>query len=281
MAQLHYLERYGLITEPFSLAINPRYAYPAEPQVEAVKTLLNVVLGKSALGMCSGQVGLGKTMLARLLHDELDNDTVPCIYLPTVPGLPRQSEAAFLDAVRAEFGLRRSRSGSSQDALKAIAEFAAENDAAGSTTVILLDEAQWARTQSVRAMHKLLTLQSDESQLVQVILFGQNPSMDDAIQENDALLSRVSARVKLRPFDQREVGEMVAYRLKTAGRTDPLFTAEAIKALRFTSRGVPRDICQISNKACILADDAAALTVDVNHIEAAATELLKTGALAS
>lgn len=222
------------------------------------------------------------TTLARLLYEDLENDTIPVIYLPTVPGDRRQSEAALFNAIIDQFHLKRDRSGSATAHLQRLADFAAENAAAGSTTVVLIDEAQQTRPPAARGLGQLLALQDSNTQLFQVILFGQNPAMIDVLREreNEGLLSRLSAHVELRPFSQEEVGAMINYRLGLAGRETPLLTDEAIKFLTFASRGVPRDICQIGNKACVIADAEGVEMIDVQHIEAAASELLRTGLLA-
>lgn len=281
LERLQYLKRYGLTTEPFSLAINPRYAYAARDQLKAIETLNDVVMGKSALGVCSGHVGLGKTTLARLLQSELEKDGVPVIYLPGVPGSPRQSEAALYNAVISEFGLKRSRSGSAHSLLQTIAAFAADNDSQGSTTVILIDEAQHLRTPALRGLLSLLNLQADQSTLIQIILFGVNPTMANAIEASAPLRSRVGGAYELNAFQQEEVIALVKHRLAQAGRYTDLFTPAAIRILTFASRGVPRDICQIANKSCILADRRNSDVVDEEDVEKAATELMRQGDFAS
>ena len=110
LPSLPYLERYGLKDRPFSTTASPRYAYARKSHIEAVNKLRNVVVGKAALGVCSGSVGLGKTTIARMLAEDLRVSDIPTIFLPDVPGGLRQSDAAILRTVLNEFKLQNSRS---------------------------------------------------------------------------------------------------------------------------------------------------------------------------
>lgn len=271
-----YLERYGLADRPFSTTASPRYAYARKSHIEAVNQLRNVVVGKSALGVCSGSVGLGKTTIARMLAEDLRVNEIPTIFLPDVPGGIRQSDASILRTVLTEFKLQNSRSNSSAGNYATIGKFARENDDDGTTTVVIIDEAHRLKTPGIRAVLQLLALQTTESQLMQIILFGQNPELMDAVTGNPAMHTRLSAHVELTPFAEEEVAQMIAHRLKVAQRTEPLFTKKAIHELTIASNGIPRTICRIANGALIRAAQRNSDLIDAPDIIAVSSELKHT-----
>lgn len=271
---LNYLKRYHLADAPFAPTASPRYAYARSSHIQAVNAMRNVVIGRTALGITSGGVGLGKTTIARMLAEDLRANDIPTVFLPAVPGGPRQSDASIMRTVIDEFKLPRSRANATSSHYATIGNFARDNDDNGATTVVIVDDAQELRAGGTRAILQLIALQTSETQLVQVVLFGQNPELLAQITGNPALHSRLSAHVELTPFEEDEVAAMLAWRLRVAERIDPLFTADAIHALTVTSRGIPRKICRTAHNACIYAADRDSDWVEVADVERAAAELL-------
>ena len=231
------------------------------------------MIGRSGFGMVSGEVGLGKTTLARVMHQDLESDRFRSIYFPNVPGGVRQTEASIMREIATNLGLSN-KSGNSADAYyRDIADVADEEAQSESTTVIIIDDAQDLKSTAVRALLRLLALQSNNEQLIQVLLFGQNPELLSAVTADRALHSRLSAHVELTPFNEQEVAEMLAHRLKVAGRNTPLFTAEGVSALARVSGGIPRSICRAAHQACIVACGRDADLVDAPDVEKAARTL--------
>jgi type II secretory pathway predicted ATPase ExeA len=273
LPRLPYLKRYGLVDDPFAPVASQRYAYGTQAHIEAVNKMLQVVSGRAALGICSGDVGLGKTTLARSLADELLAHGIPTIYLPEVPGGPRQSDAAIMRTVVNEFRLKTAPGRATGGLYATIGAFARDNYDNDNNTVILIDEAHRLKASGIRAILQLLALQTQEAQLVQVILFGQNPELIQSVTGNPALHTRTSANVELTTFSEEEVKAMLEFRLKVAQRTKPLFTPEAIHSITVASKGIPRTICRIAREACLLAAEADADAVDVEHIQRSASSL--------
>lgn len=273
-----YLERFGLNDLPFATTPNPAYAYAHPSMLEGLRQMRQVVIERSGLGMVSGEVGLGKTMLSRYVESDLSTRPwARALYFPRVPGGQRQTEASVMREVAHSLGLKRVSGNSSDAYYRAIAEVVEQKDASEGTTVIIIDDAHMLNASGVRALLRLLALQSLKNQFIQVLLFGQNPEMLDAVKSDRALHSRLSNHVELHPFSEEDVAKMVEYRLRVAGREAPLFTSEAINSLAVASRGIPRLICRTASLACVYACDENAKKVNDKHVSRAASQLYHDG----
>jgi general secretion pathway protein A len=273
-----YLERYGLQEAPFSPTASGRFAYASKQHVDAVNRLKSVVTGKTALGVAIGPVGAGKTTLARVLNIDLLENGIASVYLPTVPESARRSDAAIIRTISNGFELKRPAANSTDAYYNALAKFAEDNNEAGYTTVVMIDEAHLLRGPGIRSVLQLLAIQTSEEQLVQIILFGQ-PELYDTIKNNRALNSRLARKVDLQPFSEEDVGKMIEHRLFIAGRSERLFTDSAIHELAMRCAGIPRDICRTAHVACENAFGRGVDMVDGIDVELAATELMRTGGM--
>jgi general secretion pathway protein A len=272
-----YLEWFGFEDAPFAVTASPRYAFASQSHVKAINSLRYVVYSKTAFAICDGVVGSGKTTSAKILKEDLQSNGIATIYLQDVPGdTTRQTEGALARAVVSEFNLPKVQANSVDGHLRTIAEFARRNDDEGSTTVVIIDQAHRLKAAGIQAVLRLLMLQTNESSLVTVLLFGESPKILRAVRSNEALHSRLAARASLRPFAPDEVRDMLAHRLFVAGRKETLFTPRAVDALAEASGGVPRRICRFADLACTKAYVAQQTKVDVAHVTEAARELMLT-----
>jgi general secretion pathway protein A len=268
-----YLEHFGLEDAPFSTSPNPSYAYANDSMVTALRRMRGVVTSRSGLGIVDGEVGQGKTTLARSFVSDLETRGVPVVSLLNVPGGARQSEAVLLRTVSAELKLPRVKGDSADGNFNNISDFAFARNEEGNTTVVVIDDAHELRRNGIRAVLRLLNLQTINDQLMNIILFGQAPELLDVLKSDRALHSRLAARVQLTPLVAGEIAAMIKHRLRIAGRTKPLFTDAAIEAIAEASRGIPRLICRIAHYACELAYEKKLQKVDHEEV-AQASKLL-------
>jgi type II secretory pathway predicted ATPase ExeA len=85
---------------------------------------------------------------------------------------------------------------------------------------------------------------------VQILSFGQS-EMTGLYETNRAVNARVFVRLALPPLTLASALQMVLFRLRVAGRNEPLINDDAFELLYEASRGVPREIIRL----CALATD--------------------------
>ena len=88
-----------------------------------------------------------------------------------------------------------------------------------------------------------------------------------------ALDQRVALRYALPPLSAADTGEYINHHLKLAGRSDTLFSDDAITRIHKASRGLPRAINNLAVQALIAAYAAGASIVDDKAARAAVTEV--------
>jgi type II secretory pathway predicted ATPase ExeA len=254
-----YLEHFGLARKPFSKTPDPAFLYPSRRHAEALARLSHGVEERE-VAVLTGDVGAGKTTLSRALVDAFADQ---CRFSLVVnPALP---PAQLLGAIAQGFGLGdRSRKA---DLFAALGAHFAALDAQGLFAVVVIDEAQLLAGRAAYDELRLLTnLAADDRGLVGLVLVGQ-PELRDRLRERggEAFAQRVGVGYHLGPLDEQETGQYLAHRLAVAGRTDPLFTPDAVAAIHAATGGVPRRVNQVAASALLegFARDAAVVDADV------------------
>jgi type II secretory pathway predicted ATPase ExeA len=266
--QPEFVSYFGLDDQPFLTSPNPAYAWTTPSMREGLRLMRDVAFSRNGLGIISGVVGVGKTTLMYLLNSDLGTRGAKVAMFENVPGNERQTAASILRDVAMKLGLTKQPRGNSADGYyREIYEYAEQVDADGSTILVLIDEAHELSRTGVRAIKDLLGMQTMKGQLIQVMLFGQNPLMLDALRSDRALHTRLAQHKELDVFDLSQVGPMLNFRMGVAGRKDELFTESAVDAIAHRSGGNPRIVCRIAHAACEMACFEKAKMVSVEHVE--------------
>lgn len=243
-----YLDHYGLLEAPFSIAPDPRYLYMSERHREALAHLLYGLKSDGAFILLTGDVGTGKTTVSRCLLEQVPDDTNLALVLN-----PKLSAIELLQVICDEFRINYDKT---ECSVKTLVDFLNRYllgaHAQGKKTVVLIEEAQNLDLDVLEQLRLLTNLETNERKLMQVILLGQ-PEFLDVLDrpELSQLAQRITARFHLSPLKQNEVEEYVSHRLAIAGCRRPLFARGVIKRLYNYSGGVPRLINVICDRALL------------------------------
>jgi len=243
--RLARLERLGLKEDPFKLSADPRYLYLGPEHLAVYRQAQGVISRRRGLALITGDMGMGKSSLARRLWDVYaSEDAMDICYIHT---------AAFKSAMDAARQISNSFSiapqRSFQRQMESMERMMADAYTAGRNVVILLDDAQLMESEALEVIHRLYNFDYD-AKVVQILAFGQS-EMVALFETNKAVNARVFVRLALPPLTLGSALQMVLFRLRVAGRNEPLLDDEAFEVLYEKSRGVPREIIRL----CAMATD--------------------------
>jgi len=242
-----YLEFYGLNEAPFDITPNPRYLYYSAKHREAFNHLLYGIRERKGFVQLTGEVGAGKTTLCRALMEKLDGHYSTALILN-----PVLDADGLMKAIAMEFGLNVT----AMDRLEILATInmyllslvEQERDA-----VLIIDEAQDLTDDLLEQVRLLSNLETDDRKLLQIVLMGQTELKDRlAAEELRQLRQRILVHYELRPFTLEEMGRYIQHRLTVSGSMGrPYFTPWALRHLYKASRGIPRIINNLCDKALL------------------------------
>lgn len=243
-----YLEHFGLLEAPFSIAPDPRYLYMSERHREALAHLLYGLESDGAFILLTGDVGTGKTTVSRCLLEQVPEHTNLALILN-----PKLSSLELLQVICDELQIDYdTQQLSIKNLIDGINAYLLQQHAQGRNTVLLIEEAQNLDLDVLEQLRLLTNLETSERKLLQVILLGQ-PEFLDVLRRPDLsqLAQRITARFHLSPLNFNEVQEYVTHRLAVAGCRRPLFSYPRLKQVYQYSGGVPRLINVICDRALL------------------------------
>jgi len=269
-----YLSLFGLKHEPFSIAPDPRYLFMSERHREALAHLLYGVRGGGGFVLLTGEIGAGKTTVCRCFLEQIPK-RVNVAYIFN----PKLTVEELLRTICEEFHVSAQAHGpgmaSVKDYVDALNEFLLRTHAVGQNNVLVIDEAQNLSADVLEQLRLLTNLETNERKLLQIILIGQ-PELRTMLArpELEQLAQRVTARFHLDALTLKETVQYIRHRLAVAGMNRPTpFDREALQRIYEISRGVPRRINLLCDRALLGAYASGQARADRAIVDKAAFEV--------
>jgi len=271
-----YAPFFGLKQKPFSIAPDPRYLFMSERHREALAHLLYGVQGGGGFVLLTGEIGAGKTTVCRCFLEQIPaRCNVAYIFNPKLSALE------LLITVCHEFGIKfpsLTAAGTPpgvKDYVDGLNEYLLRTHAVGQNNVLIIDEAQNLSSDVLEQLRLLTNLETSERKLLQIVLIGQ-PELRVMLArpELEQLAQRVIARYHLDALTEKETAQYIAHRLAVAGLKGALpFDGGALRRIHQLTRGIPRRINLLCDRALLGAYATGKSRVDRTIVDKAAREV--------
>ncbi|MEP7183971.1 MAG: XrtA/PEP-CTERM system-associated ATPase, partial [Betaproteobacteria bacterium] len=218
----------------------------------------------------TGDIGAGKTTIARSLLEQLDPNKVVAAQLVST-----QLDADdMLRAVAVSFGLPV-KSVDKALLLASIEAFLCQLAVDKKRALLIVDEAQNLTPRAVEELRMLSNFQLGDQALLQSFLVGQ-PELRAMMQspQMQQLRQRVTASYHLGPLDKGETKAYIEHRMKHVGwNEDPRFDPACFDMIHDLTGGIPRRINTLCNRLLLAAFLSERHVLETGDVQAIAHEI--------
>jgi type II secretory pathway predicted ATPase ExeA len=265
-----YLEYYELTQEPFSNAPVSRFYYSSAQHAQALLRLTHAVSGMKGLAVLVGDIGAGKTTLARRMLDSLPEEEYEAALLVIVhSGI---TAGWLLRRIALQLGVE-SPADEKLALLSQLYQRLVRIYESGKKAVLLIDEAQMLASREIMEEFRgLLNLEVPERKLISFVFFGL-PEIEAHLKLDPPLAQRVALKYRLEPLNAEATEAYVRHRLKLAGAPRVPFTQRALARIHARTRGIPRLINTLCDNLLFEGFVARTPDLDEGFVERVARDL--------
>jgi len=267
---MNYLDYYELAQEPFSNAPVSRFYFNSPQHSQALMRLTHLCSSMKGLGILVGDIGAGKTTLARRLLDSLPEAEYEAALLVIIHS--GVTASWLLKRIALQLGVEAP----SEDKLTLLGQLyqrLVKIYEQGKKAVVLIDEAQMLATRELMEEFRgLLNLEVPDRKLISLIFFGL-PDIEQNLKLDPPLAQRVAIKYRLDHLNAESTEAYIKHRLRLAGAARMPFTPGAVKAVHRFSSGTPRVINTLCDNALFEGYVARAPLIDDPMIERVALDL--------
>jgi general secretion pathway protein A len=260
---------YGLAEKPFNLTPDPKYLYLSRRHAEAFAHLEFGQRERGGFILLTGEVGTGKTTLARYFLGKLPHNTATAVVV-----YPALTAAELLRSILGDLHVPVE-STSLKDLVDALHRFLLDARAQGRNVVLLIDEAQALSAEVLEQVRLISNLETDTEKLIQIVLLGQS-ELRELLTRRDLrqLAQRVTARYHLDGLSREETEEYIRHRLQVAGGAGKVhLTHAALAAVHEHSQGIPRVVNLVCDRSLLAGYVAGTRTITAEMVGQAAVEV--------
>ena len=269
---------YGLNEKPFSLTSDPRFLYHSTAHDRVAHEMLAAIERRDGAVMVTGVAGSGKTTACRLVIGELDAHIFTSLVIDSFVTIEKLLKTVLIDfgvISHADLSGGRLSDASQYELTIVLKEFLLSLVRLDGFAVIVVDDAHNLSPETLEQVRNLSDLERDK-QLLQLVLVGE-PSLltRRGRPEVHRVEPRLMVRCDLGPLTKDEIAGYVIHRLAVSGdgpsRVE--FDSHAFTRIHEFSRGVPRMVNRICDRALTLGYEQSASMIDAALVEAAAQDL--------
>jgi type II secretory pathway predicted ATPase ExeA len=197
----------------------------------------------------TGEVGSGKTVAARAAVAGLEASRHTLVYLPN----PAVGVRGLYTEIVARLGgePRFHKAALIAQATELLGKESAER---GRRVLLVVDEAHLLDPGQLEELRLLTNAELDSASPFALVLLGQ-PALRARLRLGSfaALDQRVTLRYAIPPMSAEETAGYVAHHVKLCGRSDTLFSDDALAQLHRAGRGLPRAVNNLARQALVAA----------------------------
>ena len=245
-----YLDHFNLNADPFRITPDTAFFFTGGQRGDILEGLVVASMHDEGIISVVGEIGMGKTMLSRMLLDRLRVLPADTVYLAN----PVFDRDEILSAIARDL-MPEPPVGNRAQMLAALESVLIERYAQGRRVVVVIDEAHSMPAPTLEEIRLLSNLETTQSKLLKIVLFGQ-PELDELLDAPQLrqVKDRISHRFELQPLTAPEVSGYLTFRLHKAGWTGgELFDPAAVKLLVQASEGRTRKLNMLADKSMLAA----------------------------
>ena len=251
-----FYQRWGWISNPFVLKIDPKLFTGYHQQVEAIKLH---IADKHKIAMISGPTGSGKTSMLKWLEEEL-HETNPVMYISKPP----KNAEEFIDIFTETFGLSFwQKIFGWKPRLQTLPSYI-NSKIKDSQLVFMVDEAHETNKETLEWLRVLV----DQIDNVSLIIAGL-PKLDSKIKEElETFDQRITTRIELRALEKDDTKDLIKKRIEAVGGSETVpFTDSAIDKIFNQTGGFPREVLKMCDRLIKTASEKELNVIEVSDIE--------------
>jgi type II secretory pathway predicted ATPase ExeA len=246
---LSYEAFFGFSQQPFSNAPESRFFYESRQHSEALIRLMHSVSTMKGLSVMVGDIGCGKTLLARKLLENLEAEKVYEAALMVIVHSEVTAEW-LLRKIALQLGAKDPGEKKST-ILPALYERLMEIYEQGRKAAVIIDEANMLVSREIfEEFRGLLNLEAPGQKLLSITLIGL-PDLEQNIALDPPLQQRIALKFTLQSLQEIAVTEYIKHRLHIVGCERDVFTPGAYKKIFQFSKGIPRLINTICDNSLL------------------------------
>jgi type II secretory pathway predicted ATPase ExeA len=247
--EIPYIQYFGLSEKPFGLTPDPQFFFESKSHKEALDHLKFFLSQREGFAVIYGDVGLGKTTLARIFLRSLDR----IVFNTALILNPIMDEAGLLREVLKELGAPETE-GSKKELFDRLTNLLLAEHRRGKETIIVIDEAQLLSEEVLEFIRILSNIETDKDKTLHIILVGQTEIIERLKAPHLRYLAqRITVVYRLQTLALDETEQYISYRLIKAGSQGSVhFEQAALRSIHEAARGAPRLINTLCDR-CLLA----------------------------